>query len=86
MVIEGVHKVLHTFKILITQKPHMVEPLIFDSELYHHKVFLLFFTGYIIVKVSTNKSFLIKDKGVSLQQIKKNVDRSTKSTMCSLVQ
>ena len=28
-VIQGVHKVLHTFKILISQKPHMVETLDF---------------------------------------------------------
>ena len=27
--IQGVHKVLHTFKILISQKPHMVETLDF---------------------------------------------------------
>ena len=28
-IIQGVHKVLHTFKILISQKPHMVETLDF---------------------------------------------------------
>ena len=27
--VQGVHKVLHTFKILISQKPHMVETLDF---------------------------------------------------------
>ena len=27
--LQGVHKVLHTFKILISQKPHMVETLDF---------------------------------------------------------
>ena len=27
--VQGVHKVLHTFKILISQKPHMVEILDF---------------------------------------------------------
>ena len=29
LVVQGVHKVLHTFKILISQKPHMVETLDF---------------------------------------------------------
>ena len=28
-IIQGVHKVLHTFKILISQKPHLVETLDF---------------------------------------------------------
>ena len=58
--IQGVHKVLHTLKIFISQKPHKVETLHCRQWIILPKVCLLFFTGYFIVKISKNKSFSIK--------------------------